>query len=94
MEPGTETASAHPGLVGRASCGVTAPGRNGNWEGAKCRWINSGGMDRDQFGLFSFLYVRTDSPSCTRKGGGGDMPLEALGSGRQSTVSGWHRSGG
>lgn len=51
-------------------------------------------MDRDQFGLFSFLYVRTDSPSCTRKGGGGDMPLEALGSGRQSTVSGWHCSGG
>lgn len=54
----------------------------------KCRWTNSSGMERDQLYLFSSLRVLTGSPSCMRKGGGGDMRQEAMGSGRQSAVRG------
>lgn len=61
--------------------------------GAKSGQINSSGMDGDQFSLFPFLRVLTGSPSWVRTGGGGDMRQEALGSGRQSTARGQHRSG-
>lgn len=50
-------------------------------------------MDKDQFSLFSFLYVPTSSPSWIRKGGGGSMQWESLGSGKLSRGRGQSPSG-
>lgn len=49
--------------------------------------------DKDQFSLFSFLYVPTSSPSWIRKGGGGSMQLEGLVSGKPRGVRGKSPSG-